>query len=89
MILVLIRTVLLVQRPWTNLWKGSFINTNYYYYYYYQLPFHKGAHSIALQLHENKSHILPLMDNSVIYMYTCLNSQTHYTPSVLTYPMTP
>ena len=35
MILVIFRTVLLVQRPWTNLWKGHFINTNYYYYYYY------------------------------------------------------
>ena len=34
-ILVVFRTVLLVQRPWTNLWKGRFINTNYYYYYYY------------------------------------------------------
>ena len=34
MILVVFRTVLLVQRPWTNLWKGRFINTNYYYYYY-------------------------------------------------------
>ena len=32
MILVVVRTVLLVQRPWTNLWKGRFINTNYYYY---------------------------------------------------------
>ena len=29
------KTVLLLQRPWTNLWKGLFINTNYYYYYYY------------------------------------------------------
>ena len=35
MILVVFRTVLLVQRPWTNLWKGRFINTNYYYHYYY------------------------------------------------------
>ena len=34
MILVVVSTVLLVQRPWTNLWKGRFINTNYYYYYY-------------------------------------------------------
>ena len=34
MILVVFRTVLLVQRPWTNLWKVRFINTNYYYYYY-------------------------------------------------------
>ena len=34
MILVVFRTVLIVQRPWTNLWKGCFINTNYYYYYY-------------------------------------------------------
>ena len=33
MILVVFRTVLLVQRPWTKLWKGRFINTNYYYYY--------------------------------------------------------
>ena len=30
MILVVFRTVLLVQRPRTNLWKGRFINTNYY-----------------------------------------------------------
>ena len=35
MILVVFRSVLLVQRPWRNLWKGRFINTNYYYYYYY------------------------------------------------------
>ena len=35
MILVVFRTILLVQHPWTNLWKGRFINTNYYYYFYY------------------------------------------------------
>ena len=41
MILVIFMTVLLVQRPWTNLWKGRFRNTNYYYYiiidYFYRL----------------------------------------------------
>ena len=40
MILVVFRTVLLVQRLWTNLWKGRFINTNYYYYYYYYYKGH-------------------------------------------------
>ena len=37
MILVVYRTGLLVRCPWTNLWKGCFINTNYYYYYYYNI----------------------------------------------------
>ena len=44
MILVVFRTILLVQCPWTNLWKGRFINTNYYYYYYYYYyPYNKEA----------------------------------------------
>ena len=38
LILVVFRNILLVQHPWTNLWKGHFINTNYYYYYSVSAP---------------------------------------------------
>ena len=55
MILVIFRTVLLVQHHWTNLWKGRFINTNYYYYYYVYMYICTWPHHSVMYMDKDSS----------------------------------